>query len=402
VTGDHSILSPSDSARWLRCVGALYLSRGLPNIDAEYNASGTCSHWLLEWALTHPEADLNSWLKKKMTFGENPSFEFEIDEERLDRVRSCVTNINREPGQMWTETRLDTTPVLGVPNQKGTTDIIKVYPEGGVVKDGKLLRGVLSVHDYKDGYILVTAKDNTQGLIYLCAALFQFSLMGEFEAFRFCVHQPKINHYDEWTYTREELEAFMVAIRPVAKLVYDIYHEQVPFNPKAHLAAGEEQCMFCPVRGRCVARAARIAALFEPLIRRHELDDAGIGVLYSTLDEMEAAISDFRSEALRRAKMGVEIQGQKLVYGNRGKRRWIDDRLVEIDLYKKLKGDAYAPRQIISPTEAERLLEKDEYALVKKHVTQNDPQLRLVPLAHKGEAVKIQGFDPVKDKESLI
>ena len=82
---------------------------------------------------------------------------------------------------MWTETRLDTTPVLGVPGQKGHSDIIKIYPEGGVMKDGKLLRGVLSVHDYKDGYLLVNAKDNTQGLIYLCAALFVFSLMGEFE-----------------------------------------------------------------------------------------------------------------------------------------------------------------------------------------------------------------------------
>jgi hypothetical protein len=151
--------------------------------------------------------------------------------------------------------------------------------------------------------------------------MFQFSLMGEFEAFRFCIHQPKINHYDEWTYTRAELEAFMALIRPVAKLAYDIYHEDVPFDSQAHLVAGEEQCQFCPVRGRCVARAGRIAALFEPLIRRHELDDAGVGQLYSTLDEIEAAVSDFRAEALRRAKMGVEIQGQKLVYGNRGKRK---------------------------------------------------------------------------------
>jgi hypothetical protein len=401
MSGSHSILSPSDSARWLRCVGALYLSRGLPNIDAEYNASGTCSHWLLEWALTHPDAELSEWLGKTLTFGENPPFEFKVDEERLERVQSCVTNINREPGAMWTETRLDTTPVLGVPDQQGHSDIIKAYPEGGVMKNGVLLRGVLTVHDYKDGYLLVNAKDSTQGLIYLCAALFQFSLMGEFEAYRFCVHQPKINHYDEWTYTRAELEAFMALIRPVAKLAYDIYHEQIPFDPKTHLTAGDEQCRFCPVRGRCVARAARIAALFEPLIRRHELDDAGIGILYSTLDEMEAAISDFRSEALRRAKMGVEIQGQKLVYGNKGKRKWADEGLAESNLTSLLGEQAYEPRAIISPTEAERILKKG-YAPLAKLVIQTDPQLRLVPLAHKGEAVKIQGFDPVKDEESLV
>jgi hypothetical protein len=403
VSGTHSILAPSDSARWLRCVGALYLSRGLPDIDKEYNASGSCSHWLLEWALTHPGDDLNVWLKKKLKFGENPPFEFEIDEERLDRVRSCVTNINREPGMYFTETRLDTTPVLGVPHQEGHSDIIKIYPEGGVMKDGVLLRGVLTVHDYKDGYILVNARDNTQGLIYLCAALFQFSLMGEFEAFRFCVHQPKINHYDEWTYTRAELEAFMVAIRPVAKLAYDIYNEHIPFDPKLHLAAGEEQCLFCPVRGRCVARAARIAAMFEPLIRRHELDDASIGVLYGQLDEIDAAVSDFRSEALRRAKTGVEIQGQKLVYGNRGKRKWIDDVAAAeaLGMAGLHREQVFEPPQVISPTQAELLLKK-AYAPFVKHVTQADPMLRLVPLAHKGEAVKIPSFDPVKDEESLI
>jgi hypothetical protein len=408
LSGIHSILAPSDSARWLRCVGALYLSRGLPDIDTESNASGTCSHRLLEWALNHPDLDLDSWLGKTLQFGDTEKFDFKIDEERLDRVRSCITNLNREPGLMFAERRLDTTPVLGVPGQQGHSDIIKAYPEGGVVKDGKLLKGVLTVHDFKDGYLLVKAEGNTQGLIYLCAAMFEFALLGDFEAFRFVVHQPKIHHYDEWTYTRAELEAFMTLIRPVAKLAYDIYYENVEFDPKTHLTAGDEQCTFCPVRGRCVARAARIAALFEPLIRRHELDDASVGILYAQLDEIESAVSDFREEALRRAKMGVEIQGQKLVYGNKGKRRWINEATAERALLAAARddliieeGQIYEPRMIISPTQAEKLLKK-RYEKIAGEVTQSDPQLRLVPLAHKGEAVKLPEFKPVTDEEPLI
>jgi Protein of unknown function (DUF2800) len=401
VSGSHSILAPSDSARWLRCVGALFLSRGLPNVDAEYNASGSCSHWLLEWALTHPDQDLDSWLGKKMTFGENPPFEFKIDEERLGRVRSCVTSIHREPGMMFTERRLDTTPVLGVPDQEGHSDIIKIYPEGGVMKDEQLLRGVLSVHDYKDGWLLVNAKDNTQGLIYLCAAMIETSLIGEFEAFRFCIHQPKIHHYDEWTYTRAELEAFMALIRPVAKVAYDIYHEHIPFDPKAHLAAGEEQCTFCPVRGRCPARAARVVSMFEPLIKRHELDDKSVGLLYAQLDEIEAAVSDFRAEALRRAKMGVKIDGQKLVYGNKGKRRWTSEEKAQPILEVALGEKAFMPREIISPTQAEKLLKKG-YEPLKEFVIQSDPQLRLVPLDHKGEEVTLPQFQPVPEEGSLI
>lgn len=291
--------------------------------------------------------------------------------------------------------------MLGVPNQEGHSDIIKIYPEGGVMKDGKLLKGVLSVHDYKDGWILVKAKDNTQGLIYLCAAMIEFALVGEFEAFRFCIHQPKILHYDEWTYTRAELESFMALIRPVAKLAYDIYHENIPFDPKAHLTAGEEQCTFCPVRGRCPARAARIVSMFEPLIKRHELDDHSVGLLYGQLDEIAAAIKDFREEALRRAKMGVKIDGQKLVYGNKGRRRWVDENAAARAMESVLGDKAYV-REPISPTQAEKLLKKKAYEPLKPLVTQSDPELRLVPLDHPGDEVKPLEFKPVTEEPSLI
>jgi hypothetical protein len=399
VSGTHSILPPSGSARWLRCVGALYLSRGVPNPDKEHSASGTCSHWLLQWQLENPTLDLDTWLGKEMTFGENPPFKFVVDEERLDRVRSCVAVINREPGLMLVEHRLDTTPVLGVPDQEGHSDIIKLYPEGGAVIRDELYKGVLSVHDYKDGYLLVNAKDNTQGLIYLCAAMIEFSLVGEFNAFRFCIHQPKLNHYDEWTYTRAELEAFMALIRPVAKLAYDIYHETVPFDPAQHLVAGDEQCTYCEVRGRCVARAKRIMSLFEPLIQRHELDDKSLGVVYAQLDEIESAISDFRAEALRRAKLGVIVDGQKLVYGNKGKRTWIDKSKAEYALSMLAPPEKiYEPREIVSPTQAQKILKADYKAIEEQGlVTQSEPQLRLVPLDHKGEAVTPVQFIPTQE-----
>jgi Protein of unknown function (DUF2800) len=396
VSGTHSILAPSGSSRWLRCVGALYLSRGIQEPDKEHSASGTCSHWLLEWQLTNPTLDLDSWLGKELEFD---SFKFKVDEERLDRVRSCVNVINREPGMMLVEHRLDTTPVLGVPDQEGHSDIIKLYPEGGAVIREQLYKGVLSVHDYKDGYLLVNAKDNTQGLIYLCAAMLEFNLIGDFNAFRFCIHQPKLHHYDEWTYSRAELESFMALIRPVAKLAYDIYHENVPFDPQAHLAAGEEQCTYCPVRGRCVARAKRVMSMFEPLVKRHELDDTSLGVVYAQLDEIEAAITDFRAEALRRAKLGVIVDGQKLIYGNKGRRQWVDKKKVESMLQMLAASEKiYEPREIVSPTQAQKVL-KESYMLLEKEglVTQAEPQLRLVPLDHKGEAVTPIQFIPTQE-----
>jgi Protein of unknown function (DUF2800) len=215
----------------------------------------------------------------------------------------------------------------------------------------------------------------------------EFSFIGDFNAFRFCIHQPKLHHYDEWTYTRAELEAFMALIRPVAKLAYDIYHENVPFDPQAHLVAGEEQCTYCEVRGRCVARAKRIMSMFEPLIKRHEMDDKSLGLIYAQLDEIEAAVTDFRAEALRRAKIGSIVDGQKLIYGNKGRRQWTDKKMAEATMSLIAEPhQIYEPREIISPTMAEKIL-KSRYGLLKDLVTQSDPQLRLVPLDHKGEAV---------------
>jgi len=51
------------------------------------------------------------------------------------------------------------------------------------------------------------------------------AVVGDLNAFRFCIHQPKLYHYDEWTYTRGELESFMTLIRPVAKLSSPFFWE---------------------------------------------------------------------------------------------------------------------------------------------------------------------------------
>lgn len=375
------------------------MSRALPSLDAEYNASGTCSHWLLEWALNNPTLDLNSWLGKELKFG-TPEYTFKVDEERLDRVRTAITAINREPGEPITEHRLDTTPVLGVPDQEGHSDIIKLDANGVVLIEGKEHKGVLSIHDYKDGYILVRAKNNTQGMIYLCAALFEYALVGEWNAFRFCVHQPKINHYDEWTYTRAELEAFMQAIRPVAQLAYEIYHGIVEFDPAKHLNAGEEQCFWCPVRGRCPARAKRIIALFQPILQRPELDDKMLSLIHSMVAEVRQALNDYEAEAHRRALTGSNIEGFKLVYGNKGKRTWSDEAAARAQLELLLPPEkVFKPAEIISPTEAEKLLKKG-YEPLASLVSQTPAQLRLVPNDHKGAAVQPLKFEPVK--ESLV
>jgi hypothetical protein len=403
MSGTHSILAPSDASRWARCVGAVHLSRGLPDVDAEYNASGSCSHYMLEQSLknnTSPDV----FLGKEMEFA---GFKFTIDEDRVERVQQVVDQIHREPGQMWVEKLLNTSPVFGVPGQEGHADIVKLDLLGAVEIEGTPRQGVITVHDFKDGYLLVKARDNLQGLSYLAAALYEFDLIAPIGALRFVIHQPKIHHYDEWTYSREEIEHFTALIRPVAKLVYDIYHGNIEFDPVKHLNAGEEQCFWCPVRGSCPARAKRIVDMFAPLIQKHELDDPSLSQIYMNLDEIEQACRDFRGEALRRALQGRTIEGQKLVRGRRGKRFFpnktiAEQRLVAVLKAKKLDPDkAYEPREIISPTAAEKLLKKEVYLEeIAPLVDQPEGSLSLAPLDDKRDAVALPQFQPVATNPS--
>jgi Protein of unknown function (DUF2800) len=398
---DHSLLAPSDAERWSRCVGAPHLSRGLPDIDAEYNASGSCSHWILEQCLKS-DLDPFQWLGQELQFGHKPltgePFKFKIDEERCERIASVTRRIHAEPGQMWTEKKLNTSPVLGVPDQQGHADIIKLDLTGAVEIDGKPHVGVLSVHDFKDGYLTVLAKNNLQGLNYLAAALYEFDLIAPINALRFCIHQPKIHHYDEWTYTREEIETFIAVIRPVAKLVYDIYHGNIDFDPKQHLNAGDEQCFWCPVRGRCPARAQRIIDAFAPLITKYELDDATLAKLYANLDEIEQACKDYRQEALRRVMGGSKLEGQKLVQGKRGKRQWTDKEKAKASLSMVLSPEEmYEPQEIVSPTVAEKRMGKATYETFKDIVTQSPGAYQLAPVGDKRPEVEVPKFGVVPE-----
>lgn len=379
------------------------MSRGLPDIDAEYKASGSCSHWILEQSLKNDTLP-DIWLGKELQFGLKPNgepFKFVVDEDRADRIQQVVDTIRKEPGRMWVEKRLNTSPIFGVPDQQGHADVIKLDTLGAVEIDGVPHQGVLTVHDFKDGYLLVNAKNNMQGLNYLAAALYEFDLVAPINALRFVIHQPKISHYDEWTYSRVEIEHFATLIRPVAKLVYDIFHGVVEFDPVKHLNAGEEQCFWCPVRGRCPARAARIIDAFAPLINQHEINDETLGTLYSRLDEVEQAIKDYRIEALRRVMMGRPVAGQKLVQGKMGKRRYTDVKKAEAALQLAVPAETmqklYEPSTLMSPTQIEKRITEADYELLKPYITRNPGAYTLAPLSDRREEVQVQQFIPVEE-----
>lgn len=395
MSGIHSLLAPSGASMWARCAGALHMGKGRIKKASEDAASGTCTHWLSEQLLkvgTQPESFLGQTL-------EFDGWKFKIEEDRCERAHAYVDAILREPGVRFIEHRLNTSPILGVPNQEGHSDVVTLDPLGVVLIDDIEHRGVISVHDLKDGHAKVYAKNNLQGLIYGASALYEFDMLAPFNAIRFCIHQPRERHYDEWTYSRAEIEHFISIIQPAAKLAYDIYHGNIEFDPAVHLNAGDEQCTWCPVRGSCPARAKRIVDMFAAVLVKHEISDDTLGDIYLRLDEIESACRDFRNEALHRALNGRKIPGQKLVRGKRGKRFWKDSAKAEAALLMLLDDDkVYEPREIISPTEAEKKLKKKLYGSVKEYVDQAGGSLSLAPVTDDRDEIIPTQFDVLPEQ----
>jgi len=406
----HSILAPSKGHMWAHCVGALRMCKGIPNKPTKDAASGTCTHWISEQELKGI-APLQSQLGKELQFD---GFKFTVDQDRIDRARKYVDVIQREPGSKYYEHLVDTSPVLGVEGQEGHSDCISMDPDMVVTRpDGNQYKGILSSHDLKDGAGLVYAKDNMQGLVYVAAAAFEFDIVYPWEGFRFCVHQPRMHHYDEWFYTREEIAAFVATIRPVAQLAFDIYHDVVPLDEDAHLNPGYDTCRWCDVRGSCRKRAAAQVARFAAVdpTQRLKLTDEEVTTYYATLNEMEDWAKALRAEAFRRAaQRRGSIPGYKIVRGKAGSREWTDEKKAQSAILFALPPDApdemvFKPRELQSPTQIQKVLKKN-YDLVKDLVYQPPGQLSIAPLHDRREEVILERAEfsviDTSDFDSLI
>lgn len=377
ILSEHSILSPSGASAWTLCHGKLAACKHITERSASIDsARGTLQHKIGETCLTRG-IDAIMFLGTQDTVD---GFDFTVTEEMCKHVQMYVDGVRRSVGRRYVEFRLDTSPVLGVPGQQGTADAIVLNRKDKCIE----------VHDAKFGFHKVTAKDNKQGIIYAAAALAHFNFVYEWESAKFVIHQPRIDWYDEWTYTLAELEAHMVEIRAAAALAYGMWAgtEPIVLNP------GEVQCQWCPIRGTCAARTGKVLAEF-PIEGRTPgvpmLNDAEVAQAYGRVDEIEAWCSDIRKEAHARAMAGKKLPGFKLIKGRRGDRTWVDEEKAVNAIALHVGEDKlYKPRKIASPADIEKVMGKKEFGEISADlVTQAEGSLKLVPEADKGAEVQI-------------
>lgn len=368
----HSPIGASSMSRWSKCPGSVRESRGIENRTSAEALEGTKAHYLAEICLSgerHPKEKLGKDLGDNVIVSQDMVDAVEV---YVDFVSEAVPAAIRHSKNFLLEHSFDLSSLH--PGLYGTADLVVFYP-----KEKRLL-----VVDYKHGVgVPVEVKDNPQLMYYALGALITTGFPAE--TVEMVIVQPRCFHADgpirRHTVPALELLEFAADLIDYAKATED---------PDAPLHAGSH-CRWCPAAGKPCKELERVAfetakAEFAPTL---SYDPQHLADTLAKLPALEAFIKTVREFAYGEAEHGRTPPGWKLVE-KRATRKWrnesdAEDVLSEAGL---LPDEIYEPPALKSPAKIEKLLGKEDRALLNDLVTKESSGYTLAPESDKREAVK--------------
>lgn len=306
---------------WINCSGSLIPNLLAPDSAGREAAEGTVAHFVGETWLksgvrpTHLLGTVE-WVEEG-----DWGFLIEIDEVMFDYVQTYVDWCAFLPGDHYVEQRVYFSQITPIPNQGGTADHVVCRLHEMIITDLKYGKGVW-----------VFAEKNTQALLYALGFFYEWDWLYDFQTIRIRIAQPRLDNFDEWVVTREELLAFAEYARERAHAAWVIDAPRTP---------SEKACQWCNVKSTCTAIAKLqidlMAAAFDDLgaAVTHEqmeefvdelamtavpetvplvtLNTADLAVLYSFRKLADSWWKAVSNELYRRAINGEHVPGMKLV-----------------------------------------------------------------------------------------
>lgn len=303
---------------WAYCSGSLVPNVIAPDRAGEAAAEGTVAHGVGEvWLNEGVRPDRLVGTVETIAEGQQ-SFDIEIDDVMLDYVEMYVNWCIYLPGDHFVETRVDFSDLTPIENQGGTCDHAACEPGRLVITDLKYGLGVR-----------VYANKNTQALLYAYGFFRAYDWFYNFETILIRICQPRLDHFDEWEITREELLGWAAWLkeRAFAAWCYD-----GPRTP------GEKQCQFCKIKHDCKAFVTWVERLTDGVF--DNLDKP------ITADDMEDTI--FRLDAGKNYHLKpvaldeLTLEHKVAIYRHKSLISvWLDD--LGKDLYERLKNGEKVP-----------------------------------------------------------
>ena len=409
----HAILSPSGAAKWMSCAGSAAMEDGLPNPSSKYSDQGTAAHFLASEWLTTPAATSRDFLDRTICVYEDevcwdrsdpkPGFtEWSVDEEMLYHIQRYIDNIKQYQtgGRLFVEQRLPIDSLTGEDGAEGTADAV-------ILRDDEL-----QVHDLKYGMgIEVQAERNSQLMIYALAAYKKYNHVAALpiQKIRLVIHQPRKNHFPEWSCTLGELLEFEDEVVLKSSIAWNIIQVKkrtgdvniVHLSPGLHCKNG-----FCRARAECPAIAGSIVAAtadgFENL-------DEGDALTLTDKMQMIPMVEDWckavRAKVESELFLGHDVPGYKLVQGKKGNRRWTDNEIVE-ELMKsmRIKHEYIYDYKLVSPTSIEKYVKEEhikpkQWEKLQEVIVQSEGVPSVAPVTDKRPALLVaeETFEDVDD-----
>ncbi len=391
----HSKLGASAAHRWMNCPGSVRLSAGLPDSTSKYAAEGSAAHALAAKCLeTGNDADVygGEWQHDGHK-GEITDDMVEAVQVYLDAVRGDACEDEGNAPIRLVEHKFHLKELHK--NLFGTADCVQIWPSAKFLRD----------YDYKHGAgVGVDVVNNKQLKYYALGALLSYKKpIAEVEL---VIVQPRCPHEDgavrRHRFKTIELLEFKADLldaverTEAAEAEYELIKspEDLVAWGKKWLKLGDH-CHWCPAAALCPEAKSRAqeAAKME-FSNTTTYDPQKLADTLAILPAIESWASTVREFAYGEALHGRVPPGFKLV-DKRPTRKWkVDDHTVEVEMTKIGLGEAdiYAPREVKSPAQIEKVIGKakknaDKLAVVGGLCTKVSSGTKLVPASEPGDPV---------------
>jgi hypothetical protein len=317
---------------------------------------GSCAHWVHERALTE-DTDARAMLGETKFGHEVTEDMADAVQVSLDYVRSRLEYGNIDDGDVvMVERKFDLAPLDPPAPIFGTADVCIYKP-----KTQRLL-----VIDYKHGRgVTVEAGGNGQMRIYALGAVVALGTEYPVREVEATIVQPRGRHPDG-PIRSETVEPFEL-VEWSAEMFRAM---EATLAPDAPLSAGEH-CRWCPAAGTCPALASKALAVAEADFTVLDqpkappapdtLTPTQVSHVLSHADVLEKWLASVRGHAQGMLERGETLPGWTLVE-KRGRRAFTDEAAARKALLAaKVPEDDFAPRKLVSPAQAEKLLGKPGY-----------------------------------------